>query len=127
MVRNDSNELCILSRTGVTATVETSIVRFIGFYPTKTHLECRNYYAEKTIISKMLLYCSNFDFEFTYRIFYIDQSCTVSLSITQKSKQTANESHSHALLFYFYKHKCITKLHCTIVCTIDRYVHACFR
>ena len=35
-VPKDSNELRIISETGVTATTETSVKCFIGFHPTKT-------------------------------------------------------------------------------------------
>ena len=42
----DTNELCILSHTSVTATAETSVVTFIGFHATKPHLECGNYYTD---------------------------------------------------------------------------------
>ena len=38
-VPNDSNKICILSHTDVTATVETSVVSLIDFPQTKTHLE----------------------------------------------------------------------------------------
>jgi len=35
-VPNDSNVLCVLSQTGVTATTETSVLRFTSFHITKT-------------------------------------------------------------------------------------------
>ena len=50
-VPNDSNMLCIILHMGITATGEICIVSFIGFHPTKTHLEGGNYYAAKFLFS----------------------------------------------------------------------------
>lgn len=58
-------EQCILLHTGVTATKETSVVKFVGFHWTQTHLEGGNCYAD-VIIFKLFTYCSNFDFEYIY-------------------------------------------------------------
>ena len=38
----------------VTATAEASVVRFIDFHPTKTHLEGGNGYADKLLFSNCL-------------------------------------------------------------------------
>ena len=48
LVPNDSNELFILSH-NVIGTAEMAVVSFMGFHPTKTHLELEgvNYYADK--------------------------------------------------------------------------------
>ena len=53
-VSNISNEPCISSHTDVTATAETSVVRFISFHPIKTNLEGGNYYAYKLLFSNMV-------------------------------------------------------------------------
>ena len=84
---NDSNELCILSHMGVTATAEASVVRFIGFRPTKTHLEGRNYSAEFFLFSNGLPIAvivtlnAPTDNE-------MGQLCLVSLSIAQNKPET---------------------------------------
>ena len=44
----------ILSHAGINATVETSVVSFIGFYPTKNHLESGNYHADNFFSSNCL-------------------------------------------------------------------------
>ena len=49
-VPNDSNEFCILSPTGVTATEETSFVIFICVHLIKAHIEGGNCnYADKLL------------------------------------------------------------------------------
>ena len=53
-VPNESKELCILSHTSVAASAETSIVRFMRFYPTKPHLEGGNCYTDKLLVSHYL-------------------------------------------------------------------------
>ena len=42
-IPNDSNELHIISHTGVIASAETSVINCIGFHPTKPNLEGGNY------------------------------------------------------------------------------------
>ena len=46
-VPKNSNELRIIPETGVIATAETAFECFIGFHPTKPHLEGGNYNADK--------------------------------------------------------------------------------
>ena len=41
---------CACMHTTVTTTAETSVVGFIGFHQTKTHLESGNYYADFQIV-----------------------------------------------------------------------------
>ena len=50
-VPNDSNELCVVPHS---VTAEASVVHFIDFHPTKTHLEGGNHYANKLLLSNCL-------------------------------------------------------------------------
>ena len=56
---NDSNGLCILPDTGLTATAETSVLRFINVYSTNTHREDGNCYADKLLFFKLFACCCN--------------------------------------------------------------------
>ena len=62
---SDSNELCILSHSGVIVTAETSVVSCIGLTQKQTHLEGGNYYAGKFVF-KLMAHCGKFDFEYAY-------------------------------------------------------------
>ena len=70
---------------GETATAATSVVSFIGFHPTKSHLEDGNYYADKSLFS----YCLHTSVILTCNVHinYVErgggQFCMVSLSIAK--------------------------------------------
>ena len=84
----DLNELCNISHTAVTAKAETSVVSFIGFHPTQTHIDSGNYYADKLLYFKWFPYCRRFEFEYAYGHQGGNQLCVVSLSIAQNGTET---------------------------------------
>ena len=46
---NDSNELSMISHTGVSATTEISVVIYTGFQTTKYHLKGENSYVDELL------------------------------------------------------------------------------
>ena len=76
---NNSNELCILSHTGIIPTAETSIVCFIGFHHTKKSSGTWELLFRYDIIFKLFAYCSNVDLlEYAYGRRGGDQEITMT-------------------------------------------------
>ena len=92
-IPDDSNKLCVLSPNG-TVRAKTSVASFIGFQPTKTHLEDGNYYADKLLFSSCLRIAGILTLNMlvennVWNQFVLDL-------IKFQSQGTRNENHLHA-------------------------------